>query len=512
MNHLGLLDYIVIASYFALVLGVGFFFLKRQKSTRDYFIANRRIPGWAMGIALIATLISNITFLANPAASFAGDLRQFTNSLMAIAIMFPVALILIPFYRNSIGMSLYEFFEKRFGYAIRFYGAITFILYYLSRLGVILFSLAVAINVMTGWNIYHILIGLGIITILYTLTGGIEAVTWIDVFQGILFIAVGFMLLAIALFGANYGTVEILNAAWEKGKFSLGESGFSLQRDTVLVMLLYGFAQHSHNFGTDQTMVQRYLTAKSTRQAVRSALISGIACVPVWGLFFFVGIALWAYYTYSGVNLPIEVLEKPDRILPYFVMQQLPAGIIGLVIAALLSAAMSTISGGLNSTSTVFTNDIVKKVFPLSSDKNLLGTGRFTVFVAGSLSLLIAMWLVNRTGQVLEIYFTALSIFSGGILGLVILAFTVKKASTRGVGLGILATLMMVAWASLTGKKVVDLGVFNYTLHPYLIGFFSHLTMFIAGFTGSLIFPDLKAAEKYINPFKLKNIEINESG
>lgn len=286
MKHLALLDYIVLVSYMAFVLGVGFYFMKHQKSTKDYFIANKRIPGWAMGMALIATLVSNITFLANPAASFAGDLRQFTNSLMVLAIIFPVAFILIPLYRNIIGMSLYEFFEKRFSYGIRAYGAIAFIMYYISRLGVIFFVLALAINTMTGWNISLLIIVLGIVTIVYTLSGGIEAVTWIDVFQGVLFISVGFLLLAIALFGAKAGAGEILNAAWERGKFSLGEPGFSLKRDTVLVMLLYGLYQQSHNFGTDQTMVQRYLTAKSTKQAVRSALISGIACIPVWGLFF----------------------------------------------------------------------------------------------------------------------------------------------------------------------------------------------------------------------------------
>ena len=505
MKHLTFLDYTVIVGYGALILGIGFYFMKRQKSTKDYFIANKRIPGWAMGMALIATLISNITFLANPAAAFTGDLKQFTNSLMALIVIFPVAFIMIPLYRNIIGMSLYEFFEKRFGYGIRAYGAIAFILYYVSRLGVIFFSLALALNIMTGWNIYSVLVGLGIITIAYTLSGGIEAVTWIDVIQGVLFIGGGFVLLAIALFGAKAGAGEILSAAWERGKFSLGEPGFSLKRDTILVMCLYGFYQHSHNFGTDQTMVQRYLTAKSTRQAVRSALISGIACIPVWGLFFFVGIALWGHYTFSGVHLPAEILAKPDRILPYFIMQQLPAGVIGLVLAALLSAAMSTLSGGLNSTSTVFTNDIFKRISPTSSDKKLLGVGRLTVLGAGTLSLFLATWLVTRAGQVLEIYYSALSIFAGGLLGLVLLALISKKANAKGAGLGIVVTLMVVAWASLTKNKVIDLGSFNYTLHPYLIGLLSHITMFIVGYAGSLIFPDEKAIEKYINPFPRKN-------
>ena len=510
MKHLTLPDYIVLASYLALILGIGFYFMKRQKSTQDYFIANKRIPGWAMGMALVATLVSNITFIANPAAAFAGDLSQFTNSLMALVVIFPVAFILIPLYRNIIGMSLYEFFEKRFSYGIRVYGATAFILYYISRLGVIFFVLALTINTMTGWNIYLLIILLGIVTLVYTLIGGIEAVTWIDVFQGVLFIAIGFLLLSFALFGAKAGAGEILSTAWERGKFSFGEPGFSLKRDTILVMLLYGFYQQSHNFGTDQTVVQRYLTAKSTKQAVRSALISGIACVPVWGLFFFVGIALWGYYTLSGENLPAEVLAKPDRILPYFIMQKLPAGVIGLVIAALLSAAMSTLSGGLNSISTVFTNDLFKKISPMSSDKKLLSIGRLTVFGTGTLSLFLATWLVTRAGQVLEIYYSALSMFAGGILGLVLLALISRKANSKGVGLGIVATLIVVAWASLTQNKVIDLGSFNYTLHPYLIGLLSHITMFIVGYVGSLIFPDEKANEKYINPFPRKNSALKE--
>jgi len=502
MNHLAITDYIVLICYMGLMIGIGFYFMKRQKSTEDYFIASKRIPGWAMGLALIATLVSNITFLAFPGSSFTSDWRQFTNHFMVLIIMFPVAFIMIPLYRNIIGMSLYEFFEKRFGYGIRAYGSFAFILYYVSRLGVIFFVLSLAVNTMTGWNIYFVIAAFGLITIIYTLSGGIEAVTWTDVIQGILFITGGLVLLIIALFGAKAGAGEILGAAWQERKFSLGEPGFSLKRDTILVMLLYGFYQHSHNFGTDQTMVQRYLTARSTSQAVRSAFVSGIVCIPVWGLFFFVGTALWGYYTFSAQSLPSEVMDKPDRVIPYFIMQQLPAGIVGLALAALLSSAMSTLSSGLNSVATVFTNDLFKKIAPKFSDKELLNVGRISVLSVGTLSLLLAAWLVTRSGQVLEIYYSALSIFAGGLLGLVLLALTCKKANITGATIGIIITLTVVAWASLTKNDVVDLGPFNYTLHPYLIGLLGHVTMFVTGYAGSLFFPDKKSPEKYINPLR----------
>lgn len=505
MKSLQLIDYIVLIGYMGLILGIGFYFMKRQKSTKDYFIANKRIPGWAMGLALIATLVSNITFLANPGVAFSGDWVQYTNSFMVLIVMFPIAFIIIPFYRNIIGMSLYEFFEKRFGYGIRAYGAIAFILYYISRLGVIFFVLALAINTMTGWNIAMIILLLGIITIIYTLSGGIEAVTWTEVVQGILLISGGLVCLGIALFGTPNGPGEIISEAWRAGKFNLGEMSFNLKRDTILVMVLYGLYQNTHNFGTDQTMVQRYLTAKTTKQATRGALISGLACVPVWGLFFFIGTALWGYYKFSPDTFPPEMLEQTDRIFPYFIMNRLPVGITGLVLAALLSSAMSTLSGGLNSTSTVFTNDLYRKIVPGSSDKAQLMVGRLTVVIAGVLSLSLAGWLITRTGSVLVIYYSALSIFAGGLLGLVLLAFVSKKANFKGVIVGIVFTILVVAWASLTKNGVIDLGNFNYTLHNYLIGLLSHITMFVVGFLASIIMPDASAADKYVNPFAQKS-------
>ena len=501
MHRLSFPDYLIVISYLGLIVGVGFYFLKRQRSTKDYFIASQRIPGWAMGLALIATLVSNITFLANPAIAFSEDWVQYLNSFMVLIVMFPIAFIAIPLYRNIIGMSLYEFFEKRFGYGIRAYGAVAFILYYISRLGVIFFVLSLAINTMTGWNIYFIIIGLGFITIVYTLSGGIEAVTWTEVLQGILLITGGLVCLAIALFGTPESPGKILSAAWEANKFNLGEMSFNLKRDTVMVMILYGLYQHSHNFATDQTMVQRYLTARSTKQAVRGALISGLACIPVWGLFFFVGTALWGFYKFSGHTLPNEVLQETDKVFPYFIMTQLPVGITGLVLAALLSSAMSTLSGGLNSSSTVFTRDIFSKLSPKSTDKIRLNVARITVVTAGALSLSLAAWLVSLSGHVLVIYYSALSIFAGGILGLVLLALLSKKANLKGATVGIIATVIVVTWASLTKNDVIDLGPFNYNLHAYLIGLLSHITVFTVGYAVSILFPDKTAEEKYINPF-----------
>ncbi len=489
MSRFSFLDYLVVISYLVCVLGIGFYFLKRQKSTDDYFIASKRIPGWAMGLGLIATLVSNITFLAYPGASYGTSWVLFTQNFMLWIVIYPIALFAVPFYRNVIGSSLYEFFEKRFGYGVRAYGAFTFILYYISKLGVIMYVLALAISTMTGLNCFLLILVLGMITITYTLLGGIEAVTWTDVIQGVLLIGGGLLCLGIALFKGTEGPGFIFEKAWEAGKFNLGESSFNLKRDTLMVMILYGLSQHAHNYGTDQTMVQRFLTAKSTKEAVRGVLISGIACVPVWGLFFLIGTVLWGYYTFGNNILPQEIANDPDQVFPYFIMNELPRGVKGLILAALFSAAMSTISGGLNSISTVFTTDLFSRICNRNTWKRLR-IARMSVIITGIISLLLAIWLVTRTSQVLVIYFTLLSIFVGGILGLFLLAVFSKKANSKGVTTAIAVTILVTSWASLTGNGVIDLGIFNYTLHPFLIGFLSHATIFLVGYIASLFFQD----------------------
>jgi SSS family solute:Na+ symporter len=489
MSQFSFIDYLVVISYLLGVLTVGLYFLKRQKSTDDFFIASKRIPGWAMGLGLVANLISNITFLAFPGAAFASSWVLFTQNLLLLVVVYPIAVFAVPFYRNVIGSSLYEYFEKRFGYGVRAYGAFTFILYYISKLGVIFFVLSLAVSTMTGLNIVQLILIIGIVTIIYTLMGGIEAVTWTDVIQGVLLIGGGLICLSILLLNGPEAPGLVFEKAWEAGKFNFGELSFDLKRDTLFVMILYGLAQHAHNYGTDQTMIQRYLTAKTTREAVRGTLISGIACVPVWALFFLIGTALWGYYTLGNNTLPPEIADKPDQVFPYFIMTELPSGVRGLIVVALASAAMSTISGGLNSISTVFTTDLYARVSN-GNPRARLRVARTSLIVAGILCLLLALWLVTKTSQVLVIYFTVLSIFVGGILGLVLLAALTKKANLRGVTVAIVVTILVTSWASLTGNNVVDFGRFNYSLHPFLIGFLSHLTMFLVGYIASLFFQD----------------------
>jgi SSS family solute:Na+ symporter len=235
-------------------------------------------------------------------------------------------------------------------------------------------------------------------------------------------------------------------------------------------------------------MIQRYLTAKSDEGAKRNAYIFGAACVPVWCMFHLIGVGIWGFYQLTTYTIPAEIASKTDQIFPYFIMTQLPAGVTGLVLAALLASAMSTLDGGLNSVATVFVNDLFSKIGPLASDKTKLFAGRLIVVIIGLFSLAIAVWLTHSKGHALVLYFTVLSILAGGILGLFLLGFLTKAANIKGAVTGIISSIAVVAWATMTKNDVIDLGKWNYDLHPYLIGLWSHVTVFVVGYFASFLF------------------------
>src|SRR5215472_10979887 len=183
------LDLAVIVLYFAVVAAIGLRFAKRQNSTEAYFVARRAIPWWAMGLSIFATIISSITFIAYPGAAFEGNWNQLVPGFMAVGVLLVLGGSLVAFFRHAVGMSAYEYFEKRFGYGARAYSALAFIAGHFSKMGFVLFTITTAVCGMTGWDKYYVIAGVGFITILYTLIGGLEAVIWTEVLQGIVKLA-----------------------------------------------------------------------------------------------------------------------------------------------------------------------------------------------------------------------------------------------------------------------------------------------------------------------------------
>jgi solute:Na+ symporter, SSS family len=490
METLRWLDLMVIAIYMMAMAFIGIRFARRQTSTERYFVAQRSIPGWAMGISLYATVISSVTFIAYPGAAYAGNWNELVPGFMVIPVLVLAVVFFIPFYRRFVGMSAYEYFGKRFGGRTRAFGAVAFACGHFSKLAFVFYLVALTVNSMTGWNIYWVTVIMGVVTVFYTFCGGLEAVIWTDVIQGFVKVFGIIICLGYLLFLPPGGPAAAFHTAWQAGKFGLGSMDFDLTRKGFWVMTLYGLFWFLQQYTADQTVVQRYLVTSSNRQAIKGTLLGGLLCVPVWTAFMLIGSLLWSFYHLTGEKLP-GYITKSDQIFPYFLSTHIPAGLAGLFMASLFAAAMATISSTLNCLAVIGTEDIYRRFRPEASDVRRLHMGKGIVIGAGLLTTVIAMVLARYAGHALSLYFTATAILSGGLFGLFFLAFFSTRANASGAWAGIIACLLFTGWATLTNGKdhLFDLGDYNFPLQGVLIGVVGHIVLLVVGYLASFFFP-----------------------
>lgn len=489
-------DYIIIILTLVISLGVGFWFSKRQKDTDNYFKAGGRLPSWAIGISILATLISSVTFLAYPGEGYATNWIRLVQGLMVPLVLVAIVGFVVPLFRKVIRLSTYEYFEKRFGFFARLYSSISFVLTHFSKMGTVFFIIALALSKMTGVETVTIIWIIGAAVIILTMLGGIEAVVWLDVIQGFLLILGGFIALGILLFTPEGGPLAVWNVAMENGRIGFGPFDWNFVNLTFWVMALNGIFYAIQKYGTDQTIVQRYLTAKSDKEAVKASLIGVLLSVPVWAMFMFIGTALFSYYKITGDPLPPNI--RADAVFPYFIMTKMPVGAVGLILSALLAAAISSLDSDLNCVSAIFMEDYYSRIFPDSSDQRRLFLSKLFIVLAGLIAIGVAMFYVKSgTGGVLKTVFTLYAIFSGGIAGMFLLGIFSKKANKQGLYWGIAASVLFTAWALLTStpieiggksKLLIDMGNLNFHQHKYMIGVYSHVVLIVIGYLASLIY------------------------
>jgi SSS family solute:Na+ symporter len=322
--------------------------------------------------------------------------------------------------------------------------------------------------------------------------------------QGFLLITGGIISLAIIIFSTPGGITAIWQVAGENGKLWFGPYDLDFVNLTLIVMILNGIFYAIQKYGTDQTIVQRYLTAKSNRQAVKASLIGVFSTVPVWALFMFLGTALFAYYTLSGDVLPDDI--RADAVFPVFIMTRLPVGVIGLVLSALLAAAISSLDSDLNCLAAVFLKDYYMRFRPGTSENKQVIISKVVVILAGLTAILIATY-YTRIGSegVLGIIFMLYSIFSGGIAGMFLLGIFSTRANKQGVYIGIAACIIFTAWAVMTSTSIgsgeskrlmINFGTFNFTHHKYMLGVYSHLVLFFTGLAASYFFKPAENVDK----------------
>jgi len=482
------LDILVIALYVCGLIAVGLRFARKQKTTDDYFTAGRSIPGWAMGLSLLATIITSVTFVAYPGSAYAGDWSLLVPGIMFIGVLALIGFAIVPFYRQVIHMSAYEYFGKRFGSFVRLYSSFAFAIGHFSKMGFVFYLVALTLSSMTGLAVDKVIFFTAIVTIFYTMLGGVEAIVWSDVIQGfVLWIGI-IVSLAYLLFLPAQGPRAMLADAWSHNKMSLGSTAFRFDKATIIVLAIYGFFFYLQKYTADQTVVQRYLIAKTDRSALRGIALGACLCLPVWTAFMLIGSLLWSFYRLTGEALP-GTIHKADQVFPHFLLTHIPQGVGGLFIAALLGSAMAMLASDMNCLAVIGVEDFYAMARPRSTDKQRLITARMIVVASGFAAAMVALRLAHSNGSALSLYYTITAVVAGGLAGLFLLAFLVPQATKAGAISGIVANVVFTTWATLTVQKQVDLGRFNFPLHDYMIGAIGHVVLLVVGVCVSYLIP-----------------------
>jgi len=477
-----IIDITIFVVYIVGIVLFGSSFYRKNKTPAAFTLGNKNIPTWVISMSIFATFVSSISYLALPGQAYQSNWNAFVFSLsIPIASLIAVKFF-VPLYRSINSPSAYTYLELRFGPWAKTYVSIMYLLTQLMRTGTILFLLALTLNVILGWSIVTVIIITGLSVMIYSLLGGIQAVVWTDAIQGIILIAGALLCAGLILFSMPEGPGQLFRIAADSNKFSLGSLKLELTQSTFWVVLIYGMFINLQNFGIDQNYIQRYMTASSDREAKKSAMYGGLLYVPVSLLFLFIGTSLFSYYSAYPGMLPSDI--QADRVFPFFIINKLPVGLTGLLIASVFAAGMSTISTSVNSTATVILNDYFKKSLKgENTEKKSMRILYISSFLFSLISILIAIAMIN-VQSALETWWKLASIFSGGMLGLFLLGYLVKKANNVAALIGVIAGILVIGWMSLSPIFFTggNLQKFASPFHSYLSIVFGTTVIFIIGF------------------------------
>ena len=478
---------VVVLFLFAMA-GMGVYFLKRNNSTEEYFLGGRKIPGWALGLSMVGTSISSITFLALPAAAFVLDYRQLTPNLFMPVAALIACWIFIPFFRRGLKTTAYEYLESRYGTGIRIYAALYSLLGQLLRLAIILYLVVLPLSEMLDISESTAILAFGVITCFYTVFGGIEAVVWTDVVQTVILLGGGLLCVAAVAFQLPGGLPQILEIGMEYDKFSLGPLDFSFSERTFWVMSLIGFIGFISEFSSNQNVVQRYIAAPTLREARKATLICIVMSLPTWIFFFFIGSCLFAYYK---VFPSAEVAAmKPDDVLPHFILTEIWPGVGGVIIAACLAAAMSSLSSSINAVSTIWTIDFLRLMRRKGNDRFELVNAKLASGAAGII-MIAGAWGISLIPRE-SVY--DLSAILGALLcsaGLTpfMLGFFTTRIGNRAILSGMYAALVFSVYNILNYFKLLPEPL-QWNIHIYMAGPVCNGVMLAVALAYSLFRPE----------------------
>ncbi|MEN8187443.1 MAG: sodium/solute symporter [Bacteroidota bacterium] len=467
--HLGLIDTSILVLYGLILVGMGIYFFRKTKTSEDFMVAGRGIPAWAAGIAVMSAYTSSISYIAVPGKAFDSNWHPLIFALSAIPVTWFVTKYVIPHYRKNNIISVYKYLEDKIGEWGRVYASFSFLLFMVGRIAVILYLSSLLLVSFIDMDIRMLIFLIGVVTIIYTLMGGMEAVIWTDVMQSVVMIG-GILFAGYLLTTEVFSKPEFLiQNAFDVDKFSLGDTSFSLSSRTIWVMIIYGVSENVRNLIADQNYTQKYSSVPTEKKAKRSVWIAMLIYLPLTAIFLYIGTTLFAFYSGSANTLDPSIV-KGDQVFPYFIATELPVGIKGLIIAAILAASMSTVDSALNSSATVLFLDYYKKYFRKdATEEKSINFLRWTTVFWGILGIAFALLMI-KAKSALDVWWQISGIFGGGILGLFLLAiFNVKISRTQGI-ISVIFSILIIIWGTFLRDLPDNLSWLESTIDPIIIG------------------------------------------
>src|SRR4051812_13527102 len=440
-------DYVVIAGYLLAITAFGSWFARFQKTTRDYFLTGRSVPWWAICFTIVATETSTLSFIGVPAGAYAGNMTFIQLPLGYICGRFLVSLLFIPAYFRGELYTSYELLQRRFGAPVKNAAALIFVVTRTLADGVRLFATALVISVVTAVPVPWTIVLLGVAMIIYTVRGGVAAVIWTDVVQMFVYVAGALVVFFALLWQIPGGWATVAAAGHAAGKFQVLDFSFDPAKVyTFWAGLFGGIALTLATHGTDQFLVQRLLSARSARDAAKGLILSGFIVFAQFLLFLVIGVMLYTFYQHAPLPRP---LARMDEILPLFVVDGIPQGISGFIIAAIVAAALSP---SINALAATTVNDFyVKYINPDADEGQLMRLSRQATIGWGIAQIGVALGAEFVTKSVLDSGLAVLSLAAGPVLGAFLVGVLTTRVKSNAMMAGMAAGIAAVAWAWGTG-------------------------------------------------------------
>lgn len=469
-------NWVALIIYLLVTLLIGVYFTKRAgQDTEAFFKAKGRVPAWAVGFSIYATTLSAITYMGTPERAFNSDWSYAAGNIAIIAIIPLLIYFYIPFFRKLDVTTAYEYLEERFGIVMRVIGSLSFTLFHIGRIAIVIYLPTLAITSVSDINPYLIAGLVGLLCMIYTFMGGIEGVIWSDVIQGIILIggAVAVIFLGAYQINGNFSTIAH-EAVQNKKLISIDNWKFGTAAAAIPIIFIGSIFNNLHQYTASQDIVQRYQTTGSVSSTNKSLWTNGILAFITIPIFYGMGTVLYSFY--NNVDSLPEGFNT-SAIVPYFILTEIPPFVGGLLIAAIFAAAQSTISSSLNSISACVVVDLKQRFSKNNDSSKDVFLARMIIIVAGIFGTLASLYLINQeTNETWNLFLLVTGLFGVPIAGVFAVGIFTKRANSYGVIIG----LIVAAIASyFIGKTDIT---------PFTVSLFGFLISFVVGYLASIPF------------------------